>query len=874
MTDLFQRVADVSEEKEVSIKLSYLEIYNEQIRDLLSSAPTPPGQGLPLRDSMGPKNQGQQNISVVGLTEHAPQSPQEVLTMITEGNKRRTMSPTEANAVSSRSHAILQINVLQRPRGTGLVDECTSASLNIIDLAGSERASATRNRGQRMMEGANINRSLLALANCINALCRNPTAGGTGTGGQSTVHVPYRDSKLTRLLKFSLGGNCRTVMIVCVSPSSAHFEETQKTLKYANSAKNIRTKVSQNMINVDRHVESYAKAILELQEQNQHLKKLLEQGKSLGSDADQRKREELNSLVAQSKQAMQTAFHAYLSAIRDNAESEAKLEAAKIQATELRSRLNAAHERLRSTPSDSGAIQSQVAVLQGALTIHENDPSHRECVDKVKTLEGALRCMNNTLSTLLRHPKLDEEARETLTLYSAKLQAEGEATRSKTRNGALLTALKDTLSNAAGLMLHTTRTTVSLHQTASYVEQQAARSGDELDLRGLLAPLRGQAQANDKALIELTGQATRYTTDNLPPPVAAVGCGPHPNTSHHRPRGRHSISGKRAVSVDLRGRMRRVSLLTGGPVRVAPASSGSKRPSSQREASYAAPTQASRTRRAASAMIETPRRAGRRNSLLRVPRPSGGGQSPARRAGMLHADEWTSEKAVPKEPVSPSGRARAQPLRAQVETPRRARSPGRALDLSPTKSVVTQRLAAPHPTLHAEVAQPTRSPQPGQPGQPSNTHLFPITATGGARVSRSRSPQRFSRSPTPPEVRGRTNLGDVIASPQVRTSSVRCPSPVRAVSDEGENLPPLSATRRTPGSKVKATIVPEHGRGSLGAKVSSGMTHSPLSAGAPSGAGHQVTGQEGATASGRSPTKVARKVPSSARMSNASTVTN
>jgi kinesin family protein 18/19 len=176
---------------------------------------------------------------------------QEVMDIIVRGNEYRTMSPTEANATSSRSHAVLQINVSSKDRNASVNEPHTMATLSIIDLAGSERASATKNRGERLLEGANINKSLLALGSCINALC-DP---------RKRNHVPYRNSKLTRLLKFSLGGNCRTVMIVCVSPSSAHFDETQNTLRYANRAKNIQTKVTKNVFNVNRHVKDYLKKI-------------------------------------------------------------------------------------------------------------------------------------------------------------------------------------------------------------------------------------------------------------------------------------------------------------------------------------------------------------------------------------------------------------------------------------------------------------------------------------------------------------------------------------------------------------------------------------------------------------------------------------
>ena len=112
----------------------------------------------------------------------------------------------------------------------------------MIDLAGSERAAATENRGQRMIEGANINRSLLALGNCINILSDRTKAGS---------FVPYRDSKLTRLLKDSLGGNTKTIMIACVSPSYLAYEETVNTLKYASRARNIKKKAVRNVKEVE-----------------------------------------------------------------------------------------------------------------------------------------------------------------------------------------------------------------------------------------------------------------------------------------------------------------------------------------------------------------------------------------------------------------------------------------------------------------------------------------------------------------------------------------------------------------------------------------------------------------------------------------------
>lgn len=254
MKELYEKIDALSDTKVFDVSLSYLEIYNETIRDLLN--PLTQCKNLVIREDANNK------ISVANLSSHRPYSVEEVMELILQGNRNRTSSPTEANATSSRSHAVLQINVIQKGRTGDLTEEHTFATLSIIDLAGSERAAATKNRGARLNEGANINKSLLALGNCINALC-DP---------RRRNHIPYRDSKLTRLLKFSLGGNCKTVMIVCVSPSSQHYDETLNTLKYADRAKEIKTKLIRNQHNLDRHVGSYLKMITEQKQEIEELR--------------------------------------------------------------------------------------------------------------------------------------------------------------------------------------------------------------------------------------------------------------------------------------------------------------------------------------------------------------------------------------------------------------------------------------------------------------------------------------------------------------------------------------------------------------------------------------------------------------------------
>ncbi|KAI8809273.1 kinesin motor domain-containing protein [Cladochytrium replicatum] len=148
------------------ISISYLEIYNETMRDLLQLAND--SSDLELRE-----DDVNRLVHVTGQSEHVPKHLRDVMSWIDKGQSNRIKAPTEANAVSSRSHAVLRVGVRKNPTGT--------STLCIIDLAGSKRASISNNKGERLIEGANINRSLLALGNCINALC-----------GGKAQHVPYR----------------------------------------------------------------------------------------------------------------------------------------------------------------------------------------------------------------------------------------------------------------------------------------------------------------------------------------------------------------------------------------------------------------------------------------------------------------------------------------------------------------------------------------------------------------------------------------------------------------------------------------------------------------------------------------------------------
>ena len=261
LNELFERIKSYPE-REYTIKLWYLEIYNENIRDLLINN----SENLELRED---PNKG---LIVNGITEIEPKSSEHILNILKKGNKNRTTEATNANETSSRSHAILQIMVSYKNKTTGVNYEIKYGKLNLIDLAGSERASMTKNKGMRLFEGANINKSLLTLGNCINALCEANEKG-------LKTYIPYRDSKLTRLLKDSLGGNARTVMIANVSPFVNSFDDTYNTLKYADRAKHIKTNIKRNVLNAQYHITNYLNIIKNLQNKIYELENQVSLGK-------------------------------------------------------------------------------------------------------------------------------------------------------------------------------------------------------------------------------------------------------------------------------------------------------------------------------------------------------------------------------------------------------------------------------------------------------------------------------------------------------------------------------------------------------------------------------------------------------------------
>uniref|UniRef100_A0A8C1UH36 Kinesin-like protein n=1 Tax=Cyprinus carpio TaxID=7962 RepID=A0A8C1UH36_CYPCA len=220
--DIFNHIFSMDENLEFHIKVSYFEIYMEKIRDLLDVTKT----NLSVHED---KNRVPY---VKGCTERFVSSPEEVMDVIDEGKSNRHVAVTNMNEHSSRSHSIFLINIKQEHVET---EQKLCGKLYLVDLAGSEKVSKTGAAGAVLDEAKNINKSLSSLGNVISALA------------EGTTHVPYRDSKMTRILQDSLGGNCRTTMFICCSPSSYNDAETKSTLMFGQRAKTIKNTASINL---------------------------------------------------------------------------------------------------------------------------------------------------------------------------------------------------------------------------------------------------------------------------------------------------------------------------------------------------------------------------------------------------------------------------------------------------------------------------------------------------------------------------------------------------------------------------------------------------------------------------------------------------
>ena len=255
--DIFDSIRNAKEQAEYRISCSYLEIYNERLMDLLDPSPLEKKRDLKILESP------QKGVYIEGLSEEYVSSEEEIYEILRFGSNNRQVSGTKMNQESSRSHTVFIVKVI-RTLGDGTT---TTGKFNLVDLAGSEKVAKTEAEGQQLEEAKKINQSLTTLGQCINSLVEQKS------------HVPFRDSKLTRVLQESLGGNSKTTMICAASLSPYNAEETISTLRFGQRAKNIKCKVKLNSIKsaaeLQKIVEKLEQQISILSQKNKNLSELL-----------------------------------------------------------------------------------------------------------------------------------------------------------------------------------------------------------------------------------------------------------------------------------------------------------------------------------------------------------------------------------------------------------------------------------------------------------------------------------------------------------------------------------------------------------------------------------------------------------------------
>ncbi|KAH9259591.1 hypothetical protein BASA81_002013 [Batrachochytrium salamandrivorans] len=352
-SQIFEQTAPDLDKGKFAFVASYIEIYNERVKDLLSGA----GKGS---DDLKIREDRVMGFYADGAVERAITSTKDVLALFAEGEKRRHVAGTDMNLKSSRSHTIFMINM------TATHQQVTTKSrLSLVDLAGSESVRQTHAEGDRLKEGAQINKSLLALSMVISSL---------SSGKKDIGHVGYRDSKLTQILRPSLSGNCKTAVLVCVSPAMTYAFETLSSLKFASSAKQIKTSYVVNRTAHQTNMRSY-------QDQIDFLTKTLqeEQGRN-NSEAS----------LEQDRKALEDALRRKDLEWEEMANESAKeLEDLRIQTQDLEHQLGEREEV-------NQELEQELARLQGI--VREWDEAYKEQAKQLETCQHALQAQEASLA--------------------------------------------------------------------------------------------------------------------------------------------------------------------------------------------------------------------------------------------------------------------------------------------------------------------------------------------------------------------------------------------------------------------------------------------------------------------------------------------
>ncbi|CEG50415.1 kinesin family member 3 [Plasmopara halstedii] len=354
MADIFDGIQNMQADLEFIVRVSYVEIYMEKIRDLLK----PSSANLNVRESR------ERGVWIAGATEICCASVEEMQAVMRLGGSNRVVSSTRMNCESSRSHSVFIITIEQRNTATGSM---RSGKLFLVDLAGSEKVGKTRAQGHTLKEAQHINKSLSALGSVMNAL----------TSGNTNAHIPYRDSKLTRLLQDSLGGNSETTLLVCASCSSYNCEETISTLRFGTRAKNIKNKPK---INQERTVAEYKILVAEKDKRIATLEALLCEANA--SDADQ--------LVESSAQKQLELFIERVEELEDNqASKSAEISSLEDRCIELEARYKDLEEKERETSLI--ASRSEEVIEKLAFSQSELEAKAKECEELHRLLKSRRR---------------------------------------------------------------------------------------------------------------------------------------------------------------------------------------------------------------------------------------------------------------------------------------------------------------------------------------------------------------------------------------------------------------------------------------------------------------------------------------------------
>lgn len=375
---IFGHIAKAKENQKFLVRVSYMEIYNEEVRDLL---------GKDVTKSLEVKERPDIGVFVKDLSGYVVHNADDLENIMKLGNKNRAVGATKMNSESSRSHAIFSITVERSELGEGGQQHVRMGKLQLVDLAGSERQSKTQATGQRLKEATKINLSLSVLGNVISAL----------VDGKSS-HIPYRNSKLTRLLQDSLGGNSKTVMCATISPADTNYMETISTLRYASRTKNIQNRM---------HINEEPKDALlrHFQEEIERLRKQLEEGYEEEPQMDEEEvvdedddDDEIEAEVLAETQQNQLTEKAL------EKQRQRELKMAKKEALEKRK-----HEHqleISKTKTEQEQLRNKLMSLEGKILVGgENLLEKAQCQEKL--LEQSLR-------ELEEREKAEQTLRETL----------------------------------------------------------------------------------------------------------------------------------------------------------------------------------------------------------------------------------------------------------------------------------------------------------------------------------------------------------------------------------------------------------------------------------------------------------------------------